>query len=107
VVAAPAQSTINTGSNGAAVLVSPNPAASGIDRLVYRVTGPGGSADGVIRISYGAAWPEDRTGDLSVDIDDLYAQQQQPVDINADGAVDSEDLAMLESIVRAELPIVR
>ncbi len=107
VLQAPAQASINTGSGGAAVMVTPNAGAAGLDRLVYRVTGPGGSAEGLIRIGYDGEWPDDRTGDGSVDADDLYALHQSPADLNADGTADQADLAFLEAIVRAELPIDR
>lgn len=107
VLQAPAQAVINIGPGDASVLVTPNAGASGLDRLTYRVTGPGGSADGVIRISYDGDWPDDLTGDQSVDTDDLYALQQNPVDLNADGVADQLDVEFLEAIVRAELPIDR
>ncbi len=107
VLQAPAQASINTGSGGAAVMATPDSGATGLDRLVYRVTGPGGTAEGLIRISYDGAWPDDRNGDGSVDTDDLYAQQQNPVDLNADGVADQADLVFLEQMVRAELPINR
>lgn len=103
----PAQATINVGPASASVLVTPNSGASGLDRLTYRVTGPGGSADGVIRISYDGDWPDDLTGDASVDTDDLYALEQALEDLNADGVADQLDVAFMEAIVRAELPIDR
>ncbi|MDX2130926.1 MAG: hypothetical protein SFY69_02605 [Planctomycetota bacterium] len=44
--------------------------------------------------------PVDRTGDGAVTIDDLYAQQALPTDLNADGVVDARDAAALANWLR-------
>lgn len=108
IVQGPSQATVNTGSGDSAVLLSPNANATGMDRLTYRVTGPGGtSATATVRISYSGTLPDDRNGDGSVDIEDLHLLAQTPADINGDGLSNSADLALLEDIVRGELTIER
>ncbi len=107
VLNAPAQAGLNVGAGGASVMLAPNAAASGLDRLTYRVTGPGGSSEGWIRLSYDGVWPEDLDGDGGVTSDDLRAFVQSPVDLNGDGIADDADRRVLEAMVRAELPVRR
>jgi hypothetical protein len=48
--------------------------------------------------------PVDRTGDGVVDHDDLYAQLSSPIDLNADGVVNSRDAACLKNWLRQSEP---
>lgn len=48
--------------------------------------------------------PVDRTGDGLIDHDDLYAQLAAPIDLNADGVVNSRDAAALENWLRRDEP---
>lgn len=107
VLTAPTQASINAGTGGSSVLITPNANASGMDRLVYRVTGPGGSTEASIRISYDGSLPDDRNGDGEVDIEDLYHITQNPFDITGDGQANSADWQLMEQIIRAEIPFER
>jgi len=96
----PAQATLTSGGDAGFRIVRPEPGASGADRLTYRVSGPDGvSAPAEITLLY-EPYQLDRDADWRVDLDDLYAQNQDPIDTNFDGVIDREDLRFLERVLR-------
>ncbi|MBK7406561.1 MAG: TIGR03790 family protein [Phycisphaerales bacterium] len=100
IVDPPAHATIVPGPAGPYRLIKPDAGASGHDVMTYRVTNSSGqSALGRVVLVYDAH-PLDVTGDGAFDIDDLYAINQLPVDVNLDGVANGADIRYLQAVLR-------
>lgn len=100
IVDAPAQASVVAGPDGPYRLLVPDADASGFDVMTYRVTGSSGaSALGRVVLVYDYH-PLDVNADGSFDIEDLYAIHTTPSDTNLDGIADDADVRLLETTLR-------
>lgn len=101
IVEGPTRATLLGTHDGYAIL-DPDPRATGIDTIRFRVDSPaGGSEIASVKILY-EPYPLDRDADGRVTARDLLLQFQDPIDLDLDGVVDPRDARfLLESLACA------